>query len=101
MGKSADLRQRPGVTNSFPGFCPRLVGGGGWLLAWPPPPGQRRGAFLACAAGATIIVAWVVVFPTHTFGHGWFMVRMMLAPLALGWVALLIEARVFASAGSG
>ena len=78
-----------------------LAWSGAALLAWRSRSAARPGAFLACAAGATIIVAWVAVFPTHTFGHGWFMVRMMLAPLALGWVALLIEARVFASAGSG
>jgi hypothetical protein len=52
----------------------------------------QSGTFLACVAGAAIVVAWVAVFPAHSFGHGWFMVRMMLAPIALGWAALLIEA---------
>jgi hypothetical protein len=64
---------------------------GALFLAWRSRALARPGAFLPCIAGASIIVAWVAVFPTHSFGHGWFMVRMMLAPIALGWVALVVE----------
>lgn len=63
----------------------------------------RPGAFLPCAAGAAVVVAWIAMFPSHTLGHGWFMVRIMLAPIALGWAALIIEAgrRLTANGGAG
>ncbi len=65
---------------------------GAAFLAWRSRSAAQTGAFLPCAAGASIIAAWIGVFPAHSFGHGWFMVRMMLAPIALGWTALIIEA---------
>ena len=68
-----------------------LAWSGAAILAWRLRSVAQSGTFLACAAGAAIVVAWVAVFPAHSFGHGWFMVRMMLAPIALGWAALLIE----------
>jgi hypothetical protein len=49
-----------------------------------------RSEFLVCAMGAGIIIAWIAVFPYHSLGHGWFMIRMMLAPIALGWAVLII-----------
>lgn len=49
-------------------------------------------AVAACAAGASLIMVWIFVLPTHTFYHH-YMVRIMIAPLALGWVALLVQWR--------
>jgi len=43
---------------------------------------------LAMAAGAAIIVAWTLSFQTHTTLHKFWMVRMLLVPLSLGWGAL-------------
>jgi hypothetical protein len=44
--------------------------------------------FLGFAAGAAIVVAWTLAFQTHTTIHKWWMVRMLLVPLSLGWGAL-------------
>jgi len=65
---------------------------GAMFLAWRRRFTVRSAGFLPCVAGAAIVVSWVAVFPTHSFGHGWFMVRMMVAPIALGWAALAVEA---------
>jgi hypothetical protein len=43
---------------------------------------------LALAAGAGIVVAWTLSFQTHTTLHKFWMVRMLLVPLSLGWCAL-------------
>jgi hypothetical protein len=75
-----------------------LAWSGAAILAWRLRSADQAGAFLACAAGAAIVVTWVAVFPAHSFGHGWFMVRMMFAPIALGWAALLIETGRFVQA---
>jgi hypothetical protein len=42
----------------------------------------------ALAVAAAVIVAWILVFPTHTFYHARFMVRILVAPVALGMAAL-------------
>jgi hypothetical protein len=44
--------------------------------------------FLAFAAGAGIIVLWTWTFQTHTTIHKFWMVRMLLVPLSLGWGGL-------------
>jgi hypothetical protein len=59
-------------------------------MAWRSNSIALRSEFLVCVLGASIVVAWIAVFPFHTLGHGWFMIRMMLAPIALGWAALII-----------
>jgi len=46
--------------------------------------------FAVCAAGAAIILIWILIIPTHTFHHP-YMVRMMIAPIALGWIALALQ----------
>jgi hypothetical protein len=43
---------------------------------------------LAMAAGAGIVVAWTLSFQTHTTLHKFWMVRMLLVPLSMGWGAL-------------
>src|SRR5204863_4573349 len=43
---------------------------------------------LAMAAGASIVVAWTWLFQTHTTLHKFWMVRMMLVPLSMGWAVL-------------
>jgi hypothetical protein len=43
---------------------------------------------LAMAAGVAIVVAWTLSFQTHTTIHKFWMVRMMLVPLSMGWGAL-------------
>jgi hypothetical protein len=74
-----------------------LVGGIGWLVAfwltW-----QRRTAegwsdFLAFTSGPVAVLAWVVLFSTHTYIHADFIVRIMIVPLALGWGAALWQYR--------
>jgi len=57
---------------------------------------ERSAHFLAvCVAGAAIIMVWILVLPTHTFHHA-HMVRMMIAPIALGWIALALQIQEFA-----
>lgn len=63
---------------------------GAAFMAWRSNSIALRSEFLVCVLGASIVVAWIAVFPFHTLGHGWFMIRMMLAPIALGWAALII-----------
>jgi hypothetical protein len=46
--------------------------------------------FTVCAAGASLVFLWILILPTHTFNHS-YMVRIMIAPLALGWVALWLQ----------
>jgi hypothetical protein len=58
-----------------------------WIAFRSPRPGSRSD-FLGCAAGVAIVVAWALGFQTHTTIHKWWMVRMLLVPLSLGWGAL-------------
>jgi hypothetical protein len=53
---------------------------------------RRLDELLAFAAGAGVIVAWIIVFPEHTAGHE-FMARMFIVPIALGWAALACQVR--------
>lgn len=71
-------------------FATALAWLGGAFMAWRSKSLALRSEFLVCALGAGIVVAWIALFPYHTLGHGWFMVRMMLAPIALGWAVLII-----------
>jgi hypothetical protein len=63
-----------------------------WLsagyLAFRRPAGWPWSDFLAFAAGASIVVAWTWSFQTHTTLHKFWMVRMLIVPLSLGWGAL-------------
>lgn len=43
---------------------------------------------LAPLAGVLIVIIWIMLFQTHTFGHAVFMVRMMIVPISLGWASL-------------
>jgi len=43
---------------------------------------------LAMAAGVGIVVVWTLSFQTHTTLHKFWMVRMLLVPLSMGWGAL-------------
>jgi hypothetical protein len=43
---------------------------------------------LGFAAGGAMILAWIWSFQTHTTIHKWWMVRMLIVPLSLGWGAL-------------
>ncbi|MGB5132877.1 MAG: hypothetical protein WBO00_09700, partial [Steroidobacteraceae bacterium] len=74
-------------------LCSALAWLGAAILAWRARSAPRPGAFQVCAAGAAIVAAWIAVLPSHSLGHGWFMIRMMVAPIALGWAALIIEMR--------
>jgi hypothetical protein len=44
--------------------------------------------FLAHLVGASGIVVWVLLLPTHTSEHASFMVRMLIVPVSLGWSVL-------------
>jgi hypothetical protein len=46
-------------------------------------------SFASCAIGASLVFLWILLLPTHT-GHP-YMIRIMIAPLALGWVALALQ----------
>lgn len=78
-----------------------LVGGTGWLVAfwltW-----RRRSAagwsdFLAFTSGPLAVLAWVLLFSTHTYIHASFIVRIMIVPLALGWAAALWQYRAISA----
>jgi hypothetical protein len=43
---------------------------------------------LAMAAGAGIVAAWALLFQTHTTLHKFWMVRMLIVPLSMGWGAV-------------
>jgi VIT1/CCC1 family predicted Fe2+/Mn2+ transporter len=45
--------------------------------------------WLALAAGAMIVVLWVLLLQTHTSYHARFMVRILVVPLALGFAAFV------------
>jgi hypothetical protein len=71
-------------------FTTALAWLGAAFGAWRSKSVALRSEFLVCLLGAGVIIAWIAVFPYHTLGHGWFMIRMMLAPIALGWTVLII-----------
>jgi len=48
----------------------------------------RLADLFAAATGSLIVVIWILLFQTHTFGHAVFMVRMLIVPISLGWTAL-------------
>jgi hypothetical protein len=63
-----------------------------WLAAGWVSMARRHSApvsdLLGLAAGPAIVVGWALAFQTHTTIHKWWMVRMLLVPLSLGWGAL-------------
>lgn len=74
-----------------------LVGGIGWLLAfwltWRRRKPEAWSDFLAFTSGPLAVLAWVLLFSTHTYIHADFIVRIMIVPLALGWAATLWQYR--------
>lgn len=74
-----------------------LAGGIGWLVAcwltWRRQSAEAWSDFLAFGAGPLAILAWIVLFSTHTYIHADFIVRIMIVPLALGWAATLWQYR--------
>lgn len=42
----------------------------------------------AFAMGALVIIGWIMLFQTHTYVHSFFMVRILIVPISLGWGAL-------------
>ena len=70
-----------------------LVGGIGWLVAfwltWRRRSAEAWSDFLAFTSGPVAVLAWVVLFSTHTYIHADFIVPIMIVPLALGWGAAL------------
>jgi hypothetical protein len=63
-----------------------------WLtagyLAFRRPARWASSDLLAFVAGAAIVVAWMGLFQIHTAIHKWWMVRMLIVPISLGWGAL-------------
>lgn len=63
-----------------------------WLtagyLAFRRPARGASSDLLALAAGGGIVVVWTWTFQTHTTLHKFWMVRMLLVPLSMGWGAL-------------
>jgi hypothetical protein len=56
-------------------------------LTWPA--AKYTGIFvLAVATGG--ILLWYVLFPNHTLGHAWMMVRMLALPIAYGYAAFAL-----------
>lgn len=85
LSYGSDLASRllfPGTTFAWCGAA---------IIAWRARDVVARGAFLACVTGAGIVVAWIAVSPTHSFGHVWFMVRILVAPIVLGWAARVMQ----------
>jgi hypothetical protein len=78
-----------------------------WLtagyLAFRRPARRASSDLLALAAGVGIVVVWTLTFQTHTTIHKFWMVRMLIVPLSMGWGALawqLVTHRVGARATS-
>lgn len=68
------------------------VAGCGWLaaaaLALRRPRLLPLSDLVVFVAGSSVVVGWVLLFPTHTILHTGFMVRIMIVPMSLGWAAL-------------
>jgi len=68
------------------------AGGAAWAAAayrtWRSSNRWATSDLLAMAAGPAIVIAWALVFQTHTTLHKFWMVRMALVPLSMGWGAL-------------
>jgi hypothetical protein len=47
--------------------------------------------FFAHTVGAISVPAWVLLLPTHSTFHAFFMVRILIVPIALGWGALVVQ----------
>jgi hypothetical protein len=62
---------------------------------------STRSDVLAMAAGVAIVLAWTWLFQTHTTLHKFWMVRMTLVPLSLGWGALAWQLLTRAAGGRG
>jgi hypothetical protein len=52
---------------------------------------SARESLMVQVAGAAVVPAWVALMPTHTDIHAYFMVRMLIAPIALGFGALVLQ----------
>ena len=63
----------------------------GGALAWRSRQFLERADFFALVIGAASVPVWVAILQTHTFVHADFMVRILLAPIALGFAALLSQ----------
>ena len=95
---TADLIRRWGRTLTYGSDAAARLLFGTAALAWIAALGlaiwrrsrEALSLFLACAAGAALIYLWIVLLPNHTRHHP-FMVRMMLAPLALAWIAVGLQ----------
>jgi hypothetical protein len=46
--------------------------------------------FTAFILSVSIIIVWVALLSSHTIQHSFFMSRMLLVPVSLGWAALSI-----------
>jgi hypothetical protein len=68
------------------------AGGIAWaaatFLTWRRSTWWATSDLLAMAAGTVIVIGWALVFQTHTTLHKFWMVRMALVPLSMGWAAL-------------
>jgi hypothetical protein len=61
---------------------------GALCLAWRGRFVKAWADFAAFLIGASSIVVWCFILPTHTFTHAAFMARILIVPLSLGWAAL-------------
>jgi putative flippase GtrA len=73
-----------------------------WLLSR----GRRMGALALPLAGvlasAAVIPCWYLLFMNHSVVHAWFMVRLLVWPIAAGWlVTLIIALECLDAAGRG
>jgi hypothetical protein len=68
------------------------AGGVAWaaaaFLTWRSSTRWATSDLLAMAAGTGIVIGWAWLFQTHTTLHKFWMVRMALVPLSMGWGAL-------------
>lgn len=82
------------LTYGSPGAALLLYAAGGvaWAaaayLTWRSSTRWATSDLLAMAAGTAIVIGWALLFQTHTTLHKFWMVRMALVPLSMGWGAL-------------
>jgi|GEM_PF-1995702 len=55
-------------------------------LRWGGP--GSRGVWLAMALSPGVLLAWYMAFVSHTVEHGWFMGRMLVWVIVIGWLAV-------------
>lgn len=73
---------------------------GAFVVAWKRATRVAWADLLAFVVGAASVPAWCLLLPEHTYEHVFFMVRIMIVPISLGWAALFWQLQQMGAARS-